>query len=200
MTRITVAGKRTLHASLAVALLVASLCFTKAVFPEEHPPGEGREITSTVIADGIYQFTTIRDSYVRYLNSVVVVNADDVLVFDTNTRPSSARLIVAEIRKITNKPVRYVVNSHWHPDHWSGNEVYAQAFPGVEIIATEQARQFMQNVSTGWPARFKNELKKAQLALDKEISTGKQEDGTVLTPELRRQDEADVKDYASFVD
>ena len=123
----------------------------------------------------MYQFTTIRDSYVRYLNSVVVVNADDVLVFDTNTRPSSARIILAEIRKITNKPVRYVVNSHWHPDHWSGNQVYAEAFPGVEIIATEQARQFMQNVSPGWQARFKNELKKAQVALEKEISSGKQD-------------------------
>jgi cyclase len=97
-----------------------------------------------VIADGVYQFMTMRDSYVRQLNSVAIVNENDVLVFDTNTRPSSARIILAEIRKITGKPVRYVVNSHWHPDHWSGNDVYSLAFPGLEIIATEQTRQFMQ--------------------------------------------------------
>jgi cyclase len=185
---------------MIAALLVVSVGLVATASAEEHPPGDGRDIKKTVIAEGVYQFTTVRDSYVRYLNSVVVVNAEDVLVFDTNTRPSSARLILAEIRKITNKPVRYVVNSHWHPDHWSGNQVYAEAFPGVEIIATEQARQFMQNVSPGWPARFKNELNKSTVALEKEIGTGKQDDGTALTPEQRRIDEEDVRDYKSFVD
>ena len=194
-------GKKSVASLMMAALLIVSVCSAvKSASAEEHPPGEGRDIKQTVIADGIYQFTTVRDSYVRYLNSVVVVNADDVLVFDTNTRPSSARIILGEIRKITNKPVRYVVNSHWHPDHWSGNQVYAEAFPGVEIIATEQVRQFMQNVSPGWPARFKNELNKSQVALEKEISSGKQDDGTALTPEQRRLDEEDVRDYKSFVD
>ncbi|MBV8859555.1 MAG: MBL fold metallo-hydrolase [Acidobacteria bacterium] len=161
--------------------------------------GAGHDITKTLIADGIYQFTTVRDSYVRQLNSVVVVNESDVLVFDTNTRPSSARLILAEIRKLTDKPVRYVVNSHWHPDHWSGNGVYAEAFPGLEIIASEQTRRLMQNVANEWPARFGAELKRQKAALDKEVGTGKQADGAPLTPEQRRQDEADVSDYESFV-
>jgi hypothetical protein len=75
----------------------------------------GRDIRKIAIADGIYQFMTMRDAYVRQLNSVVIVNDNDVLVFDTDTRPSSARIILAEIRKITDKPVRYVVNSHHHP-------------------------------------------------------------------------------------
>ncbi|PWT89369.1 MAG: hypothetical protein C5B55_11530 [Blastocatellia bacterium] len=134
----------------------------------------GNDIRKTVIADGIYQFMTMRDSYVRQLNSTVIVNENDVLVFDTNTRPSSARLILAEIRKITDKPVRYVVNSHWHPDHWSGNEVYAQAFPGVEIIATEQTREYMQNVANEFPVRFNAEATRLRAAFEKEIATGKQ--------------------------
>jgi cyclase len=169
-------------------------------FAETLPPADGRDIRKIVIAEGIYQFMTIRDSYVRQLNSVVIVNENDVLVFDTNTRPSSARLILMEIRKITDKPVRYLANSHWHPDHWSGNEVYAQAFPGLEIIATEQTRQFMQNVANAWPGKFNAELKKVQSALEKENSTGKQVDGTVLTPEQRRQAEEDAQNYKTFVD
>ena len=151
----------------------------------QHISGAGREITRTVIADGIYQFTVARDSYVRQLNSIVIVNADDVLVFDTDTRPSSARLIVAEIRKITNKPVRYVVNSHWHPDHWSGNEVYADAFPGVEIIASARAKAFMQNVAAAWPRKFEEELHRREAALPKEHSP---------------EDEDDLRDYRSFVE
>jgi cyclase len=165
-----------------------------------HMSGAGRDIRKIVVADGIYQFMTMRDSYVRQLNSVAIVNEKDVLVFDANTRPSSARIILAEIRKITDKPVRFVVNSHWHPDHWSGNEVYAEAFPGLQIIATEQTLHFMQATANAWPLRFVAELKRRQAAFEKEVGTGKQDDGSILTPEQRNQDEDDLVTYKSFVD
>ena len=102
---------------MLLALLIAAAYFPLTAAAQEdvaRMSGAGTDIRKIVIADGIYQFMTMRDSYVRQLNSVVAVIENDVLVFDTNTRPSSARLILAEIRKITDKPVRYVVNSHWH--------------------------------------------------------------------------------------
>lgn len=188
-------------ALMTAAALICSMVYTAAAQTDiARMSGAGQDVRKIVIADGVYQFMTMRDSYVRQLNSVVIVNENDVLVFDTNTRPSSARIILEEIRKITSKPVRYVVNSHWHPDHWSGNEVYTKAFPNLDIIATEQTRQVMQNVSNEWPGRFSAELKRQQAVLEKEISTGKKDDGTTLTPELRRRDEEDVRDYKSFVD
>jgi len=151
------------------------------------------------IADGIYQFITAPDGYVPNGNSVVIVNENDVLVFDTFSRPSTARTVLAEIRKLTNKPVRYVVNSHHHPDHWSGNEVYAEAFPGLEIIATEESRQFMLNIAVAWPAVFTNNLGKDQADLDKEVGTGKASDGTALTARQRSKDEDDVRLEREFV-
>jgi cyclase len=144
------------------------------------------------IADGIYQFISAPDGYVPNCNSLVVVNENDVLVFDTFSRPSTARTVLAEIRKITDKPVRYVVNSHHHPDHWSGNEVYAKAFPNLEIISTEKSRQYMLNLANSWPPVWTKELRNEQAALDQEISTGKLEDGTALSPEERRKDENQV--------
>ena len=42
-----------------------------------------------------------------------------------------------------SQPVRYVVNSHWHWDHWYGTEVYTQAFPDVKVIAHEKTRMMM---------------------------------------------------------
>ena len=51
------------------------------------------------------------------------------------TFPASTRRQIAEIRKLTDKPVRYVVNSHWHPDHNLGNSDYRAEFPGVRSSA-----------------------------------------------------------------
>lgn len=156
-------------------------------------------VEKTQIADGIYQFSTAPDGYVPNGNSIVIVNENDVLVFDTFTRPSTARTVLAEIRKITDKPVRYVVNSHHHPDHWSGNEVYAEAFPGLEIIASEESRNYMLNIANAWPAVFTQNLRNDQSEVEKEIATGKQSDGSALTGEERRKDEDALRREKEFV-
>ncbi len=76
-------------------------------------------------------------------NSIVIISDEGVLVFDTNGTPSAAEAVLAEIRKLTTQPVRYIVNSHWHWDHWYGTEVYTRAFPGVQVIAHERTRTMM---------------------------------------------------------
>src|SRR5579862_2884040 len=149
-------------------------------------------IQKVQIADGIYQFMSAPDGFVPDDNSIVIVNENDVLVFDTFTRPSSARTLLAEIRKITDKPVRYVVNSHHHPDHWSGNEVFAEAFPNIEIISTEESRRYMVNIAKSWPPVWTNNLKKSQDAFDKEVNSGKDAEGKPLTAEQRHEDENDL--------
>ncbi|PWT88717.1 MAG: hypothetical protein C5B54_10150 [Acidobacteria bacterium] len=194
------AGKTLRLVFVCTTLLICFSAFAGAQTDIAAMSGAGQDIKKIEIADGIYQFMTMRDSYVRQLNSVVIVNQDDVLVFDTNTRPSSARLILVEIRKITNKPVKFVVNSHWHPDHWSGNEVYAEAFPGVTILATERTRQIMMNVANEFPVRFQSELKTMQASFDKETASGKQDDGTALTAERRNRDDANLRDYKTFME
>ena len=152
------------------------------------------------VADGVYQFITAPDGYVPNGNSVVVVSQSDVLVFDTFTRPSTARNELAAIRRITDKPVRFVVNSHWHPDHWSGNEIYARTFPNLEIIATEETRQLMLNTANAWPGSFAQDLRKDQAALDLEIRTGKQSDGTALSTAKRRSDVEDMRLEREFIE
>lgn len=76
-------------------------------------------------------------------NSIVIIGTSGVLVFDTNGTPAAAEAVLAEIRKLTTQPVRYVVNSHWHWDHWYGTEVYTRAFPDVRVIAHEKTRAMM---------------------------------------------------------
>ena len=76
-------------------------------------------------------------------NSVVILGDDGVLVFDANGTPAAAESVLADIRRMTSAPVRYLVLSHWHWDHWYGAEAYASEFPGVVIVAHERTRALM---------------------------------------------------------
>jgi glyoxylase-like metal-dependent hydrolase (beta-lactamase superfamily II) len=65
------------------------------------------------------------------------------MIVDTHSKPSAARVIVEHLRQITTRPVRYVVNTHFHWDHWHGNEVYPAAYPGAEIVTNQITREAM---------------------------------------------------------
>jgi glyoxylase-like metal-dependent hydrolase (beta-lactamase superfamily II) len=69
--------------------------------------------------------------------------ADGVMVVDTHSKPTAARVIVEHLRGMTTKPVRYVVNTHFHWDHWHGNEVYPAAYPNAEIVTNQITREAM---------------------------------------------------------
>jgi len=71
-------------------------------------------------------------------NSTVQVGKDGVLVVDTQFAPMVDKM-VAEIRKLTDKPVRYIINTHVHGDHIGGNEALAKA--GAIIVGGNFAGQ-----------------------------------------------------------
>jgi cyclase len=106
-------------------------------------------------------------------NSVFIINEHDVVVVDANVGPSSAKASLAALRKLTTKPVRYVINTHWHDDHVLGNAVYREAFPDVEFIAHRTMADYLpgqglknrQSMLSGAPsgvAMLKSLLDKAQ--------------------------------------
>jgi cyclase len=96
------------------------------------------------VAEGIYLFRTAPYGEVGLDgNSIAIIGSDGVLVFDTNGTPSAAAAVLAQIRTLTSQPVRYIVNSHWHWDHWYGTEVYTRAFPDVKVIAHEKTKTMM---------------------------------------------------------
>ena len=102
------------------------------------------------IADGVYA-AIARPQYKINCNAAVIVNEDGVLVVDSHSKPSAARALIAEVKKLTNKPVRYVVNSHFHWDHAQGNQAYPSAFPrDVTIISSEATRENL--ISKGIPS------------------------------------------------
>jgi glyoxylase-like metal-dependent hydrolase (beta-lactamase superfamily II) len=107
--------------------------------------GQGRPAPArTELAPGIFLFTTPGYGDVGLDgNSIAVTSRDGVLVFDTNGTPGASAAVLAQIRALTDRPVRWIVNSHWHWDHWYGTETYQQAFPDVRIVSHEKNRQLM---------------------------------------------------------
>src|SRR5215471_14614684 len=92
------------------------------------------------VADGVYA-AIAKPAYKVNCNAAIVLLDDGVLVVDTHSKPSAARGLIEQIKKLTNKPVRYVVNTHFHWDHYQGNQAYPSSWPaGVEIISSEATR------------------------------------------------------------
>jgi cyclase len=73
-------------------------------------------------------------------NTTALVTNDGVLLVDDKFLVDHDN-IMAELKKITDKPVKYVINTHHHPDHTGGNTAMQKM--DVKIIASEQARQNM---------------------------------------------------------
>ncbi len=83
-------------------------------------------------------------------NVTVQVGPQGVLIVDTQFAPMAPKILAA-IRQLSDKPIRYIINTHVHRDHVGGNEALAQASPGVQIIAQENVLKVMSEAPTGKP-------------------------------------------------
>jgi glyoxylase-like metal-dependent hydrolase (beta-lactamase superfamily II) len=69
------------------------------------------------VADGVYA-AIAKPAYKVNCNAAIIFLDDAVLVVDTHSKPSAARALIEQIKKLTPKPVEFVVNTHFHWDHY----------------------------------------------------------------------------------
>jgi cyclase len=125
---------------LGLGLVALGLLATTSVGRAQERPAP----TRFDVADGVWLFRTAPyGDFGLDGNSIAIAGDSAVLVFDTNGTPAAATAVLAEIERLTPLPVRWVVNSHWHWDHWYGTEVYRDAFPNVKVVAQEKTRALM---------------------------------------------------------
>src|SRR5436190_4064929 len=123
------------------------------------------------VAPGIY--SAIGNGTIETRSSnLVIIDTDDVVLVDTNITPEATRRLVNDIKTLTDKPIRYVVNTHWHYDHTDGNQVFG---PDVTIIGHENERtEILAGV-------LKNRLAQEFQNLPAQIENARKQGGDRLT-------------------
>lgn len=92
------------------------------------------------VAEGVYYATSAGIMNVG-ANSPIFVNDDEVLMVESSITPAAARAMVTDIKAVTNKPIRYVVDSHYHYDHAHGNQVFISS---ATVIGHENTYKRLQ--------------------------------------------------------
>ena len=128
----SIAGMKNRIAFCLLALLFTSLCVTGADPPDFAVRKTGEGVYAAISGDGSKAGS----------NAGFIVGNNGVLVVDTFVDPAPAKELLAEIRKVTNLPVRFVVNTHYHLDHTGGNAVFADA--GATIVAQRNLRGWLR--------------------------------------------------------
>ena len=67
-------------------------------------------------------------------NPGFIITNNGVVVIDPGSSLYTGRMVLRQIRKLTQKPVTHVLNTHIHGDHWLGNQAFAEAFPKALIM------------------------------------------------------------------
>jgi cyclase len=110
-------------------------------------------------------------------NFVIIINNEDVTVVDASGTNTGADQIIKDIRRLTKKPVRHLINTHYHGDHSFGNARFKKAFPQIEILATAATAQVINDrVKSFVPYTSNDSLFEARRnALDTQITRLKTE-------------------------
>jgi glyoxylase-like metal-dependent hydrolase (beta-lactamase superfamily II) len=90
------------------------------------------------VAEGVYFVVGTGSTIFVHSNSMMIEGDRDVLLVDSHTTPAAARALINAVKDVTKKPVRYLVNTHFHFDHTFGNQVFPE---GVDIIGHEYTRE-----------------------------------------------------------
>jgi glyoxylase-like metal-dependent hydrolase (beta-lactamase superfamily II) len=102
---------------------------------------DNADFTVKKLAEGVYAAVS-PDRSKAGSNAGFVVGSNGVLVVDSFEGAEPAKELLAEIRKVTNLPIRFVVNTHYHLDHTGGNAVFAEA--GATIVAQRNLRGWLR--------------------------------------------------------
>jgi len=115
------------------------------------------------IADGVYYATSNGGPMNTGGNHPIFVGDRDVFLVDAGTTPAAARALLEDLKLITDKPVRWVVNTHFHYDHTDGNSIFGAE---VQIIGHEYVRHAILDLDVLHHEPFQTALANMPIQVD----------------------------------
>ena len=196
---------RTHGIRIALLLMTASCLFAAGMRAQGNagitytsgPVTKGKAFNFEKISDGVY-YATANGTMITGSNDVVIVNDDEVMLVDAGVTPAVGRALVQDVKLLSDKPVRWVVNTHFHYDHTDGNSVFG---PEVQIVAHEYVRQAMLNLDVLHREPFKTaqaNLPGQIEALKKQVSAEKDAQQRATLQQQLAATEAEQKQFAEI--
>lgn len=138
-----------------LALVLAATGAAAQTVPERPRPEDGYFQETLEVAPAVWSFVEPRFQVQPIGNVTLVEQSDGLVLVDSGGSPGSARRIVDEIRRLSPKPVKAVIITHWHGDHPQGLSEILKAWPGARTIATRPTQAHLKDRKTmNTPAAF----------------------------------------------
>jgi len=147
------------------------------------------------VADGIY---AVSPNFAG-ANGALILNESGHIVVDSHGTPASARALINAVRDISNEPIRYVINTHWHVDHHSGNPAYEQAYGSdVIFISHDDTRREIPTLGEEQFRQIESYRSAAVQAAGETLAENRNEHGEPLTTEQISAIEAFSEEQRAF--
>lgn len=132
---------RRVHPPPVIAVVLAALLPAATSAQEPDPGHESPYFRFVEAGEGVWAAVTLDHLHPSsYANAVVVAGTDGILVVDAHHGPDSGGWLAEQIRRVSDLPVRWLVQTHWHGDHVWGSSALREAFPGVVILGHPATR------------------------------------------------------------
>jgi glyoxylase-like metal-dependent hydrolase (beta-lactamase superfamily II) len=183
---------RTLGASWAGASLLEQAVLRAAEARAQSAAAPATLFDIEKVAPGIYAALG-RSTALINCNAAIFENANDLLIVDTHSKGSAVAALVSQLRKeVSPKPVRYVVNTHFHWDHSQGSPAYRRIAPHADIVSSIPTRHLIAELGA---RRAKASVDEAS----KSIETYQRELASAKTPRAKAHWEKMISDSRAYV-
>jgi cyclase len=146
------------------------------------------------IAEGVY-YTTSSSPMATGGNHTIIIGDHDVFLVDAGATPAAGRALLEDLKLITDKPVRWVVNTHFHWDHTNANSIFG---PEVQIIGHEYVRHAIADLDVIHNEPFKTALANMPIQVEALKKQAGDEKDAAKRATLEKQLAAKQADWEEF--
>src|SRR5580704_17202170 len=165
-----------------ISAQISLLCFSLVASQTRAENAAAHTYHTVQVANGVVAFIASESNTdIVSGNCIAIIGNDGVLVVDSTSFPSHAREIIQVIKQMTNQPIRFLVHTHWHPDHIFGDGEFRASFPGIVIISTSFTQKAIAELAPKYIKAVAEHGAEHSDSFRKRVEEGKSEAGQPLT-------------------